>query len=529
MLNKFKFLFLTLSCVYSQQFTYQPEDWYIISSPGEINSITETPFMIYFGSENGIYKYDKFDHELLADNMLTRYLSSRKILHLYYDEYTAYFWVVTDDGIFFRSENASYWRESEYNYQWNITDIGSSTNRIWIKSFDSLTPLDPFTGMISELSEDEELNEFDIHWGFSKYGEAGKNIQSNRFSFYPKDLQDIQQERDYFYQSTFTVEMKDFQGNYWFGTNTGEIFKVPSNSNRYKKVSNSLGIDAVTEIYLDDFGKWWFGNNNFKQTGNRFNMDGVFLSKWNEDRNTWRHYRSDESVSIRNTDINCLQLIDNTLFVGTVNGLLTLNTRSNKWSHITKSFNDKAIWDMVHFDGLIYCATQRGITEVSAVSKIVIPDPQGVFKRFYNREVYDLELNDNFLYVASEIGLDRLDLHKMVWENLSEFSTKKVSIDQEIVYLEGHQLKKYLLNSKDEIIFDWVEDFVHLGNFVWITTINEVTLIDLESSQEWVYTQSDGIPGEKVFTIGCDNDWVWFGTNSGVAYYNWSIYHKTEK
>ena len=40
------------------------------------------------------------------------------------------------------------------------------------------------------------------------------------------------------------------------------------------------------------------------------------------------------------------------------------------------------------------------------------------------------------------------------------------------------------------------------------------------------YDQLDGIPGNKIFSIGCDEEWVWFLTNGGVAFYKWGDYHK---
>ena len=55
------FMFILLSFAVSQNFIYESEDWLILKNPGAIYSITEGPFDVYFGTENGIFRYNKFD------------------------------------------------------------------------------------------------------------------------------------------------------------------------------------------------------------------------------------------------------------------------------------------------------------------------------------------------------------------------------------------------------------------------------------------------------------------------------------
>ena len=50
-------------------------------------------------------------------------------------------------------------------------------------------------------------------------------------------------------------------------------------------------------------------------------------------------------------------------------------------------------------------------------------------------------------------------------------------------------------------------------------------LLDTATSQTWDYSQEDGIPGNRIFGLDCDENWVWFLTNKGVAFYNWSRWH----
>ena len=73
-----------------------------------------------------------------------------------------------------------------------------------------------------------------------------------------------------------------------------------------------------------------------------------------------------------------------------------------------------------------------------------------------------------------------------------------------------------------------VQDFDICGLYVWSTQGNLVTLLDTITAQSWEYNREDGIPGNKIYDVNCDDDWVWFLTNKGVAFYNWSRYHNKE-
>ena len=52
-----------------------------------------------------------------------------------------------------------------------------------------------------------------------------------------------------------------------------------------------------------------------------------------------------------------------------------------------------------------------------------------------------------------------------------------------------------------------------------------ITLQDTTTTELWRYGYKDGIPGNKIYEVNCDEDWAWFLTNKGMAFYNWSKYH----
>ena len=70
-----------------------------------------------------------------------------------------------------------------------------------------------------------------------------------------------------------------------------------------------------------------------------------------------------------------------------------------------------------------------------------------------------------------------------------------------------------------------VYNFDVCGSYLWVIQNGEATLLDTLTSEEWIYGLLDGIPGSKVYDINCDEEWVWFLTSKGIAFYNWRNYH----
>ena len=93
---------LYISILIPQNFIYDSEDWYIVKDPGSIYSITEGPFKVYFGTENGIFSYDMLEDIVQYDFQLNRGLThSEQVFSIHYDNYSDQIWIVTNNGIFY--------------------------------------------------------------------------------------------------------------------------------------------------------------------------------------------------------------------------------------------------------------------------------------------------------------------------------------------------------------------------------------------------------------------------------------------
>jgi hypothetical protein len=533
----------------AQNFRYVPEDWYIITKPGAITAIAEDNFNLYFATENGVYRYDKAMEDFQYDYSFSVQLQFPNITHFYFDSYRDYFWVVHGQGISFKSSVSTIWRDMSLINSgifsiYEIDDIGSSPEYFWIRSGDDVFPFDPFSGLPADW--EDARNEVDIiNWGHSSSGIAGENLDLFWYSIegdwdiglgqiLPNGKRGHVISNKNGKKLMATMQMEDSNGNLWIGTNGGYVLKGWTQSSRLNMISFGLLSDNVTITYFDSEENWWFADSKFKRTGQFSSFNSLyqssptpFISQWNEPTNQWTYYYPDESIVIENTDVNSILRIGSTMYFGTMSGLLYLDLYNRDWNIITATngLNDSAVWDMVEHDGSIYVATSNGINEVSIINHKVIPDRDNRFEKLTQFNIYDMEADSQNIYLASDAGLFQLSWEGTEIKTLSKRDLRKIRLeDGKIMGTDGMLWSIYGYDDEEYILSN-VQNFDMCGSFLWSSSGNQVTLTDTITARSWDYGMEDGIPGNKIYGVNCDESWVWFLTNKGVAFYNWSRYH----
>ena len=386
-----------------------------------------------------------------------------------------------------------------------------------------------------------------------------------------------------------TVVYEDSDNYYWIGTNRGFLFYSWKNTSKLNFLDPGLKDGIISDSYIDDDGNWWFFDSSYKRTGQYdINMidyftkeEDVFLTYWNEDEGIWRKFKTSESIEIITKDINDLETTDDYIFMGTVNGIFkhdinrlihtnitpsptsTAPGWSNKWERIDRSngLNDDAVWKIEKNDERIFVATINGINEIDIESFSVV---EGKFNALSKNQVYDikiardqvyyvctesgeehLKLTDcygscdgecskkdvDYLFVASDIGILRVNLESDNILLLSEMISKQIDIVDNNLYCLSNTgvFKLNLINPKSKlkkIVSNGnVRNFKISGHYIWLNLVNRARLVDLNSNESWYYNHRDGIQGKNIFSIGCDRDWVWFMTREGISLYNWGEYH----
>ena len=530
------FLYLLLfSISFNQNFSYDDEDWFTISNPGLITSITTSHDEIIFSSENGIFIYDDHTSELLFLDDYVRNFNSKNCYIVHYDVTRDYLWLLNEDNLAFKPYTSTFWREIDFfelklASHKNILNIGSNEDYIFINLGSEVLVLNPYTGQLI----DEELNDYNnIKWT-STY----RNVLSHNY-----DLTNFHSFEGYNFISNQMIEYKGmniyissiarYGSNLWIGTDSGEIFLCDLHLRTIEKIKFMPFFSDISISYLDDSNEWWIATNDFVFLNNQIFLGNnqVFLIHWIEDENKWISYDQNKYLNIRSSDITSIYRNNNILYVGTHFGLLIFDIDNEKWELINKEKKlvGEYVYDLEFFNEELYIATSLGLNVLSIEGNFIKKDR---FQQFYNKSIYDILFLNEKLFLISDIGLYEYNLNQNVVKLLLEERFKKLLKDKQdnLILVKRNRIYEYNNYRKNIMInIKKIQDVSYCNDYMWINHGRRISLFDIKKDELFEYNSDDGISGSKINHLDCDDSWVWFSTNKGISFYNWERYHFNEK
>ena len=163
--------FILVSILLPNNFKYENDDWFVLSNPQSINSITSTNDEIIFCADNGIFTYNTITSSFNYDEEYLREFEDSKSVIVHYDEYRDYLWYLSDKGLNYKPRISSFWSKINFyelnlsSYR-NIINIGSDYNYVYIDLGNNYIILNPITGKIIE-EQDLVINIKNINWSSS--------------------------------------------------------------------------------------------------------------------------------------------------------------------------------------------------------------------------------------------------------------------------------------------------------------------------------------------------------------------------
>ena len=554
MANKFLILLIPYF-LFSQNFIYDSDDWYVIKKPGSIHSITEGPFNVYFGAENGIFVYDKFDENITFDYQINKgldLLDGEKISYVYYDDYSSQIWIVTNHGIYFKNPIFNEYQNLNVHYEpYRITAFGSIDKYIILEYMPPAEPteyivINSFSGSVIDDVLIESSSDLTIE------GDIGINLEainwSSSYLNYDKDIDLSTYYSDnwligfrtitdqYGNEESAIVSYLDNDSNIWYGTNDGKLIKGSKYSNKVDVISIGPPWNSITSMSKGSSDNWYLSKSRFKRSGyksefNYYKKSDPFISIWNEYNNNWSYFNESDFSEINNPDINCHLNIDNQFLVlGTMNSLIIISINNPKnFQVISKvdGLNDYAIFDIKYNNNNLFVMTAKGISiysmKYNTVIKNNILDDFGLS----DSEILDFFILDKSLFFSTKSGLFKYSIIDEEIDKISDQFFRQIDFYNDKVIALNHSLWliDYSNRSENRINLESARNFKIADNYVWLNLIDSVKLINIDSMEEWIYNHNDGFIDVEIFDIGYDNNWVYFLTSQGVIFYNWSNYH----
>ena len=123
-MKKNSLIVLTFLSFLTSFYNFDFEDWFFISEPDNIKSITQDSFNIHFLADNGIYSYDIISEDFFYNINLSSNLLNEEFFLIHYHKDIDYFFIMTKNHLLYKSSVSSYWNERRYS-DFNIGSINS--------------------------------------------------------------------------------------------------------------------------------------------------------------------------------------------------------------------------------------------------------------------------------------------------------------------------------------------------------------------------------------------------------------------
>ena len=532
--------FIIISFLLSQNFIYDEEDWIVVSNPGQINSMTLMYDDLLFTAQKGVYTYSKSNQSMSYMLDFIQGFSNSKFKIIHYDVYRDHLWFLSQEKIFFKPKISSIWREIEF-YDLNIIDatniknIGSTSDYILIKTNSDMIVLNPYTGKLI-LYEEHKIENYlfddkPVKWSSTRYDESELRIDLRDFSSHDEYTflsNDYLEYNGAFIRITNIIE--DDSKNIFIGTDSGDLFKCNLYTKTFHKMPNIPMLSNVNLAYYDDYGEWWISTNdliNFSDERFLFSKD-IFFANWKEDINKWSYINNNFNYNLKSSDITSLYRYQNHLYIGTNKGLYIYDLNLKRWIEY-EYFIDSYIFNIKRSREYIYIATNEGL-EVMLDSKSIVIDSD-LTSIFNSHLIMDIEFINQLLYVSSDYGLFKYDFTENKVSKISDVIYNKIESDllgnlymlkkNKIFQLQGEQ-KRLIHRLKN------IQDFAYCEDFLWVNNSKFASIINLETNELVEYSNVDGLLSDSIYSIDCDNNWVWFSTDNGLVLYNWAKYHDVE-
>jgi signal transduction histidine kinase/ligand-binding sensor domain-containing protein len=480
-------------------------------SSNNITTIVQDSYgYLWFGTSNGLNKYDGINFDIFIDNPINNTLSDSSINILYVTS-DGELWIGTSWGLnkYDRTTNTFI---NYLNEQDDVTSISDnfitsicedSDGNIWIGTKKGLNKLDRVTETFSlylnspndtkSLSNDFITSICEDNYGYLWIGTIdGLNRldrNSQEFTIYRNDTE----RKTSISNNYVTCIYEGSDSNLWIGTTYG-LNKYDRESDYFKVFVNdanditSLSNDYVTSICEDFSGYLWVGT---KLGINR-------LDTSNETFYIYR-YNPDDPFSLSYDRIQAIYRdIEGNIWIGTLNGCDKVNFKKQAFNYYIDALYNNAVPGIASNDSkIIWLKTRYGLFKFNNETKSV--------EKIYN-EVF---INQNFSNV--KMNTFCISINGCLWAGTEGYGLEMFNpvTEELIVY-------KYDENSANCIPSDTVLSlYINSdGDILWIGTDKGLCSFNITTGKFNYYAYE--IENDNIWYIyqTSDND-LWISTETG--------------
>jgi WD40 repeat protein len=237
-------------------------------------------------------------------------------------------------------------------------------------------------------------------------------------------------------------------------------------------------------------------------------------------------------------DVNCLAVNEQTVFIGSEEGVLLYDRAMERVTRTLSSHNGLPhdnVLSLQLFGDSLYVGTQEGLAMITSggdSATFLFPS------RFNQMAVFCFELVDSILWIGTSEGAFRLQLsngklHQFIdpdqaltgdvyaiaaWEKQLVFASP-----DGVVWADGRTGEVQLLLITDRIHSSVVALAVN-DRIVAAAADDGLTLIYYTDKRQnkRTFTTQDGLPSDNLYDLLLDGDYLWVGSDEGLSRFWWN-------
>ena len=533
---------------------YEQGDWITYSENRYVTSIEVGRQFTYFGTTGGITRYDHWQNQWEFPFTTSSGLADNHITAIGFDENTAILWAATKTAISYYEQTSGRWTnnfldENGMPLRDPIVSLGFAKDVVFFESRNGRTYVSQNYGGIIQRTSDRDAAAMRIaRW-------TGKRApRPDRFPHYFMDngltffldgyIQDTRLRRADISAVRDDQWFRSWMGSWGFGA-----FRGNTRTDRLEKLEYGVFNKNATAIALDDDGLWAAGQNRIPNANASTLQPHSAITYWNQVDNTWTYHESQFNANLLTDAVNLIVAHGEFIFFATEFGLNIFDKRNDLWHRLTTfdGLIDDFTYDVAVRENTAYIATENGLNTLNLArlrsDSLRTHAEHFDVKQTHMRRIFDLEFSGNLLWAATEYGIYVCDFSKKekgfvndVRAPIGEPVTAVSHYGDEIwfgttngVYPFDLKLKKWINTSARNINLGTpIRRIAVDKNAAWVATHNGVYKFNKEA-KAWVhYTVFDGLADNRVLDIALDGDYVWFGTPKGVTLFYWNDPHRVD-
>jgi len=331
-----------------------------------------------------------------------------------------------------------------------------------------------------------------------------------------------------FREFPITGFIKDVKQRIWFavkdfGIGVGDLYGMRADFYQ-------VGLPAIIPIDIA------YQNNDLWIGGLARGSGRSGIALWPANEIDWRFFEERWISHLPDDNVHDILVDGDSVWFATEYGVSVYSTTKNKWSNISlkEGLISNLVLDLEVFGNFVYVATDQGISRIDRLIGRVkdINDD-----RFLNLRFNQLAAQKDTLWAATDRGIFRYISRLRDWE----FLPSKAAIqDMDITAVFNYNNEMWFASDGGIMWLDlrtnkW-ESFPQLAieisppyrdiqvneKSVWVATKSGLLKYDKVDKFWKLFTVEDGLLDNNCHRILLDGEYLWITTDSGITHFNWN-------